>query len=44
VALMGCVPTHRKIPLKDVVIQVMFEMLWKKMGKIIERLGKLIEL
>jgi hypothetical protein len=30
--------------LKDVVVQATFEALWKKLGKIIERLGRLVKL
>jgi hypothetical protein len=43
---MECVHTHIKgcLHLKDGVIQVMYEMLWKNLEKIIERLGRLIEL
>jgi hypothetical protein len=32
------------LQLKDVVVQITFEVLWKKMGKIIKRLGKWVEL
>jgi len=32
------------LQLKDDVIQVVYEMLYKKLGKIIEKLRKLIEL
>ncbi len=30
--------------LKDVVVQTTFEVLWRKLGKIIKRLGRLVEL
>jgi hypothetical protein len=30
--------------LKNVVVLTTFEMIWKKLGKIIERLGRLVEL
>jgi hypothetical protein len=30
--------------LKDVLIQATSEVMWKKMGKIIKRLGRLVEL
>jgi hypothetical protein len=30
--------------LKDVVIQIMFKTMWRKLGKIIKRLKRLIEL
>ncbi len=38
--------THIKrcLQLWDGVVQVMYKVLWKKLGNIIERLGKLIEL
>jgi len=29
---------------RDGVVQIVFKALWKKLGKIIERLGKLVEL
>jgi len=29
---------------RDGVVQVMYEVLWKKLGKVIGRLGKLVEL
>ncbi len=32
------------LQLKDGVVQIVFEMLWKKLGKIIKRLGRLVEL
>jgi hypothetical protein len=32
------------LQLRDGVIQVVFKVLWKKLGKIIKRLGKLVEL
>jgi hypothetical protein len=31
------------LQLKDGVIQIVFKMLWKKIGKIIERLGRLVK-
>ncbi len=46
VGLQQDVCTHIKggLQVKDVVIRAMSETMWKKLGKIIERLGKLIEL
>jgi len=42
---MGCVHKHKKkLQLKDGVVKVVFEVLWKNLGKIIERLGRLVEL
>jgi hypothetical protein len=38
--------THRfngGVQLNDVIIQIMFEPLWRKLEKIIERLGRLVE-
>jgi len=32
------------LQLKDVIVQVAFEALWKKLGKIIKRLGRLVKL
>jgi hypothetical protein len=32
------------LQLKDVVVQTTYEVLWKKLEKVIEKLGKLIEL
>jgi hypothetical protein len=32
------------LQLKDGVVQIVFEALWKKLGKIIERLGRSVEL
>ncbi len=32
------------LQLKDGVVQFVFEVLWKQLGKIIERLGRLVEL
>ncbi len=32
------------LQLKDVIVQAMFEAMWRKLGKIIERLGILVEL
>ncbi len=42
---MGCVHTHRRmLAVKDEVVQVVYEMLWKKLEKIIERLGRIVKL
>jgi len=32
------------LQLKDRVVQILLEVLWKKLGKIIERLGRSVEL
>jgi hypothetical protein len=39
-----CACIERYLQLKDGVIQIAFETLWKNLGKIIERLKKLVEL
>ncbi len=41
---MGCAHTHVEwyLQLRDGVIQIAYKMLWKKLGKIIERLGRFI--
>jgi hypothetical protein len=42
---MRCVHTHRRmLTIEDGVVQIMYEVLCKKLGKIIERLKKLVEL
>jgi len=42
---MGCVHTNQKISRNERSGSLtIFEILWKKLGKIIERLGRLVEL
>jgi hypothetical protein len=39
-----CIHIKGYLQLKDGVIQVLFKALWKILGKLIERLGRLVEL
>ncbi len=39
-----CAHIEGNMQLKDVIVQAMFEALWKKLGKIIKRLEKLINI